>query len=364
MLSLKTGVPGSGKTLSAVKELYDALRKSPDRVVFVHGVKDLVLPHRKLPVRVLQGGQKIERREVVLADGTVDLLSVVVEEEDPGSVYEVDWSQVPDGALILIDEAQRVFPMRGAGQKVPAHVSFLNTHRHRGIDIWVITQHPKLIDNAVRRLVGKHQHYRRMFGGQRAVVYEWDQCSDGLQFSSATKGAFLYPKSVYALYKSAEVHNKQKFSYPVWLAIPLIAIPAGIFFVPKAIEVLHGTSNGKPLTPGQTAGPKSGSAGASAPGLAVADSSHVAKPQATRREGWIDAPDIQGCMAVGDKCSCIGKEGRPVKIALSMCKISASSFDGLVQWAPREEQPAPKVPPTSPAPLPAAASAPQLFAVN
>lgn len=351
MLYLKTGVPGSGKTLSAIKELYEFLKKSPERCVFVHGVKDLVLPHRKLPVRVVQGGQKVERREVVLPDGTIDVVSVVVEEEDAGSIYEVDWSQIPDGALILIDEAQRVFPMRGAGQKVPPHVAFLNTHRHRGIDIWVITQHPKLIDNAVRRLVGKHQHYRRMFGGQRAVVYEWDSCSDGLQYSSGTKGVFLYPKSVYALYKSAEVHNKQKFAVPVWIAIPLVAVPVGIFFVPKAIQVLNGATSGKGVSTVQASGQKVSGAASSASALqpgGVAVMSPGARPS-----GWVDAPEVQGCMAVGDKCSCIGREGRPVRIAAAMCKISASSFDGLVQWAPRLDQPAPKpVAPSASSPVP------------
>ena len=55
MISLRTGTPGACKTLSAVEALSKMLARfeaHPEeaRPVFVHGVKDLALPHAPVPV--------------------------------------------------------------------------------------------------------------------------------------------------------------------------------------------------------------------------------------------------------------------------------------------------------------------------
>lgn len=356
MIVLKTGVPGSGKTLSAVHELFQAVKREPERSVFVHGVKALSIPHRRLPVTIREGGQKIERREYVNpATGEVEAVPVVVQEEDHSTLYEVDWSHVPDGSLVIVDEAQRVFPMRGAGNKVPPYIAWLNTHRHRGIDIWVITQHPKLIDNAVRRLVGKHQHYRRMFGGQRAVCYEWDSCSDGLQFTSATKSYWPYPKKAFSYYHSAEVHTKQRFRLPAFLIVPALAIPLGIFAGPKAYSALHGAATGKGVTASSSVA--SGSVqGATAPPAAATTASAAAA--AYYRPAMSIGVPVRGCWAQGERCECIGDQGRRVNVDVQTCRISAASFDGLVQWEPSR---AVRYEPKQPASVAAApASAPAL----
>ena len=161
MITLRTGTPGACKTLSAVEALSKMLarwEKHPEeaRPVYVHGVKDLALPHAPLPVK--------EWRE----------------RPDKPAIMVPDWDQMADGAFVLVDEAQSFFPPRSSASTPPPHVAWLNTHRHRGFDIEVITQHPKLIDGSLRALVGKHQHFRRMFGRKVSVCYEWDACSDSL----------------------------------------------------------------------------------------------------------------------------------------------------------------------------------------
>ena len=169
MINLRTGTPGACKTLSAVEHLAKMIErweKHPDeaRPVFVHGVKDLALPHAPVPL--------IEWREG----------------QNKPPVMVPDWDAMPDGSFVLVDEAQSFFPPRSSASTPPPHVAWLNTHRHRGFDIEVITQHPKLIDGSVRALVGKHQHYRRLFGGQRSYCYEWDACSDSLSGAEAEAG--------------------------------------------------------------------------------------------------------------------------------------------------------------------------------
>lgn len=225
MIYLRTGVPGAGKTLSGVQELNKMVARwgaHPDeaRPIFVLGVPDLLLPHSPLPLKSVQ----------IDKNGSPSLVP--------------DWSVIPDGSLIFIDEAQGCFPPRSTASKPPEHVAFLNTHRHHGFDIYLTTQHPKLIDGSVRALVGKHQHYRRLFGGMRAMVYEWDSCSDSLSgMNTAIKSYWPYPKNAFKFYKSAEIHTKQRFKLPMWLLIPVVGVLMAAFFVPRAFSVLaHGVS--------------------------------------------------------------------------------------------------------------------------
>jgi zona occludens toxin len=155
------------------------------------GLADLALPHCQMPTKQYQ-----------------------VKSNAPMQ-WVPDWDEMPDGSLVIIDEAQGFFPPRSSQSAPPPHVPWLNTHRHKGFDIWVTTQHPKLIDGGVRALVGKHRHYRRLFGGSKAAVYEFDGCNDSLaRLGSAVISYWPYPKKVFKWYKSAELYTRQKFKLP------------------------------------------------------------------------------------------------------------------------------------------------------
>lgn len=316
MLTLRTGVPGSGKTLSALVDLRGLQAKwgkaGEGRPVYVHGVKDLALPHAPLPL--ITGGDGVSRP---------------------------DWSAIEDGSLVLIDEAQSLFPPRSTQSKAPEHVAFLNVHRHRGIDLELITQHPKLIDAAARALVGRHMFYRRMFGGQRSMCYEWDHCSDNHNgLGNAVTRVFSFPRDAFALYKSAEVHTKQKFRYPLWLALPLVSVVIGVLAVPKACSVLSSGVAGKSLsqsladgdavvkraqaaTPPARGGSSPGFAGATAPAYpVVAESSRVPA----------EVHDVAGCVSLESRCVCVGRTGRVVQVSEEECRIAARELGGLVPF--------------------------------
>src|SRR4030067_873930 len=51
------------------------------------------------------------------------------------------------------------------------YVAALETHRHGGFDIWLISQHAGLIDANVRKLIGRHIHLREGLLGR--YLYEW-----------------------------------------------------------------------------------------------------------------------------------------------------------------------------------------------
>lgn len=225
MIELNTGVPGGGKTLSMVQELARLIKrweKHPDeaRPVFVLGIPELALPHAPVPLKSVQVDKAGSPRLVP------------------------DWDEMPDGSLVLIDECQGVFPPRSSQSTPPAHVAWLNTHRHRGFDLWITTQQPKLIDASVRALVGRHKHFRRLFGMKRAVVYEWDACSDSLSgMNNAVKSNWAYPTEVFSWYKSAEIHTKQKFKLPLWLGILPLGVILCLYFFPKAYQVAFGSKS-------------------------------------------------------------------------------------------------------------------------
>ncbi len=315
MITLKTGVPGASKTLTAVHELALFLKstlknESAFRPIYVHGVKDLSLPH------------------FVLEDAT-------------------KWDQVPDGSLVLIDECQSAFPPRSPSQKVPDHVAALNTHRHRGIDLILITQHPKLIDQGVRRLVGKHQHYRRVFGGSRSLCYEWDHCEDSLNnIKTATKSFFSFPKDSFKYYKSAEVHTKQKFAFPAWLWLfPLAAVPLIAFGGHRVYQSINGKTSAfeQPLA----SAPSSASSSASEPSPFP-----PYQPMAQSRPTTF----IVGCIKVKARCECIDNFGQSTEVDYGKCLASSERSGLLVSYdvTPRSIQP------PAPSPVSSASSSPDV----
>lgn len=296
MITLKTGVPGASKTLSAVHEMAVLLGKQikgkeETRPIFVHGVKDLNLPHFPLP------------------DAT-------------------KWPECPEGAIVIIDEAQGTFPPRSSTSKAPPHVEALNTHRHKGIDLIVITQHPKLIDQSVRRLVGKHQHYRRLYGGKTSVCYEWDHCEDSLMgIKNAHKSMFRQPRDAFKYYTSAEVHTKQSFKVPLWLiAFPLAVVAMAIYGGPTMARIL----SGKPAE-SSTASASAASAASPAEPVRYADlAASVAQAP---------APRIVGCIALKARCECIDSTGTSAVVEYDRCMASSARGGLLVPYGAGDAAP-------------------------
>jgi len=197
MLYLFTGVPGSGKTLNVVSML--AKRKDfKNRPLFIDGIPDLKIPHEEIPE-----GESIKT-----------------------------WPKwAPDGAIIVVDECQRIFRPRSSSSAVPDYVAELETHRHRGLDFLLITQHPRLIDVHLRSLIEHHTHFGKTNLGLRRKL-EWTtggakEPESRANIKEALVSVYKLDKSVYGLYKSAEEHTKirtkrSKVLYLIPIAIALL----------------------------------------------------------------------------------------------------------------------------------------------
>lgn len=196
MIRLITGIPGAGKTLLAVEIIRDVMLSDTPRVIYTN----------------IKGLDHTALRTFDLVDPTA-------------------WFDLPDGSMVIIDECQQYFPPRPNGSKVPESVSRFETHRHQGLDIVLISQHPRLLDQNIRRLVEHHQHCYRPFGLKQRTVMEWNVCNDDPTPKQSESSAELVKKkfdtSLYQYYQSATVHT-HKTRYP-WKKIILFAASIVVF---------------------------------------------------------------------------------------------------------------------------------------
>jgi zona occludens toxin len=337
MITLITGAPGSGKS-AALVSLLERIAKG--RTIYASGIPDLTIQHEPL--------------------------------DDPSKWPDV----VPDGSVVVIDEVQRVWRPRGPGQKVPVDIAALETHRHRGIDFYVVTQSPRLVDTNVRALVGRHVHLREL-GMLGRWWYEWPEVSDGCAVAwknAPIKKRYTLPKAVFGKYKSASEHVKPIRSIP-WMVFVLFgALVLTVFFVWKSATVIQEKGLG-------VGGPKAAAAGAANPfqigpiGQAqLAAGGHEPKllddrvdwiPRVSMRPESAPAydnirvvavmPVVAGGMCMGGKCKCVTQQGTDAGLSPEECKrwIDNPPFDpyarpqqqaGMPHGGPIPAQAGPAVP--------------------
>jgi zona occludens toxin len=203
--NLHTGLQGHGKTLLTLAHV-EALRLGTNRPVFYSGIREL----------------------------TLDWTEFGAPGPNPDKPWFTDpskWYELPTGCIIVIDEAQRLFRPRGNGSPVPQFEQALETLRHNGQTLFLITQQPRLVSTHVRALCGVHRHYMRKFGFYWATCHEWagvrDNCDKTRKDSIATQ--VRYPTEYFAKYKSSEVHTV-KAGLPLKVKLALL--------VPLAMLVL------------------------------------------------------------------------------------------------------------------------------
>lgn len=300
MITLITGQPGAGKTLYGLNYVREWAERE-NRPVYYNGINDLKLPWSEI---------------------------------DSGE----DWHKCPGGSIIFIDECQRVFRPRGTGGQVPPHVALLETHRHRGIDIVLVTQHPMLADTNVRRLCGRHFHVVRAFGTKKATVHEWaevrEQCDK--QRTGSIRHDFFYPTTSFQWYKSAEIHTHKARIPPrvfLLLIIPLLLGLVGWYMV-KWYEGRSKESVTNPLSLGAKQGTSASVltvGGGAKPAVAdpmqwyydrvprVSTMPHTA-PMYDDVTRAVEAPIPAACVSTGSKCQCWSQQATLLELDDQVCR--------------------------------------------
>lgn len=294
MITLITGAPGAGKTNALVSLLAEL---AEGRALYVSGIPDLQVPH------------------VVL--------------DDPTKWHEV----VEDGGAVVIDEVQRVW--RPNRSKIPDDIAALETHRHRGIDFFIVTQGPNLVHQNVRALVGRHVHLRDT-GITGRWWYEWPECCDNVTSGwkqAPLKKHYSLDKKAQALYTSASKHVKPIRSFPKVLLL-LAAVLVGIVglgwrtydrFAPRMAEA---QTLGQPKPATAASAPTAASAGP-----VVAASAPVVAPAAS-------APRLAGCIAMRKRCECIDTDGLVMTVELSRCELDAGRGGATIPYPMAPTSPA------------------------
>lgn len=334
MIHLITGLPGNGKTLYALA-FVKAMAEKQGRPVFYARINELKLPWTQI---------------------------------DP-----FEWFKCPPGAIIVIDECQKardpgdpmsptLFGVRMRGAPVPEWVAALETHRHHGHDIVLITQHPMLVDSHVRRLVGLHFHVVRKFGLQSATVHEFSSVRENVDKARAdsTRHDFKYPREAYTWYKSADVHtHKARIPARVWwIGVMALVFVGAVYWAASGwlgrITGSHESALVKSVLPdaptkGQgllpIAAPRSTNGNAQpvskadylaahaprVPGLAYTAPIYdeVTKPQ--------EAPYPAACVASYSRCHCYTTQATRLDMPDELCRrIARDGF--FVAWRKPDEQ--------------------------
>lgn len=324
MIHLITGLPGNAKTLFML-QLVIKVAAEENRPVYYSGIKDFVKNDPRLK-------------------GTSWT------EFDPKTWHET----VPSGAIIVLDELQTIFRARAITSNPPPYVTELEQHRHKGIDFYGTTQHPRLIDPALKVLVQSHRHMMRIFGAEMSTVHFWDGIREKPESAGAKnqsqKTTWPFAKDLYGLYRSADAHTMKR-KIPLRVKLLLLAPVLVVACVWMAYRMLHkagpasaSAANSTAATaavPGGVAGlvPPPPQPGAHAPADPVQDLKDYVWKETPRVAGLpqtapkydqltqptrvpIPAMCIQkGSVADHDQvsCKCYTQQATPMDVPFNMC---------------------------------------------
>ncbi len=186
MLTLITGVPGAGKTLRAVQKIIE-----------------LVDHNKKVREKMAKGEELKEGEHLFNIYSNIKGLKIDEVKEAPE-----DWRECESPAKWFYDEAQYTFPCKNQrGLDDNPVIAEIATHRHLGIDLFLITQHPQLISAHVRKFVGRHEHLDRRYGTSIVNIYMNDALMNvdaGLRRYESEP--WSHPKKLFDYYESASLH--------------------------------------------------------------------------------------------------------------------------------------------------------------
>ena len=259
-LSILTGILGSGKTLRAVQLMKGAIDE--DEKVYQSGFKGLQVP------------------------GVIDW-------EDP-----TKWQELPPGAILFVDEAQKWFGERRQGY-APPYLKAMNTMRgEEGVRMVLLTQHPKYLDPHIKDLVGCHEHLLRESGKESSKLFRSDEVMEDPRSprgrAKADTETFRFPiKEFGNLYVSANSPHTIKYRMPALVKKAIIIGGLGALFLGGAWFLLFRNAYAS-FTDGEGGAPAAGET-TSSPSRRTASSGQSSASRGGKQEPrWIDDPNAPG----------------------------------------------------------------------
>lgn len=340
MLTLITGTPGAGKTAWTVQEL---TRLPAQRKIFVHGIPELKIAHE--PVYCMSDlcehcrslVELVSYPASIINGKSVPAFQRYEEIARPGEpVYLVEeWPEwATHGSLIVLDEVQRVW--RPSSTKVPNEVAALETHRHKGLDFWMISQGPHLFHSNIRLLIGRHIHLVDLWYGRKE--YEFPECRQNVTSrADAVERSYKLPKKIFGMYKSSSLHTKLDHRKPLSFYFMLAAILIGLGLLWKVTERF--ASMGQPVAAVGGGDADAPAAAAPAPAPPMPPPNQPAKspsnfpdfkptlpglpesaPAYASLNQVVNVPHVTSCAKTPDWCKCYAGRGAPYPVTRQFCE--------------------------------------------
>lgn len=317
-ITLITAAPGAGKTIFAVWNIIKPAVEA-DRVVYTAGIPELKLPAISLSYSQVKRWADRELVEVENPSGIP-----IPDDEKPSRLQNIT-----EGALIVIDEVQYLWP--ASGSREPGEdIKYLTKHRHHGLEFVLITQAPQLIHKNVLAVVDKHIHMLSDWHGRKR--YEWPEyCATVRATSSKLKAVsqrYELPKEAYGLYRSASMHITQKRRKPLMAYVVPIAffalIYTGFTFKDRFLDSKSLESPKVVKDEQKTDDPHlSQQKLTSAPVTTVTT---VSRPITLALvSDQIDWSKVGACVATQAKCICYGKSAERLVVPPETCRKAVSS---------------------------------------
>lgn len=224
--NLVTGINGAGKTLFLLKHV-EEMRKKEGRTVYYFGIPGIE------EKGVLTEWVKLQEYDRKNPD--LDRL------KDPAALWDL-----PQGSIIVIDEAHKTFPNRKQNSVVPPHIERFAEARHDGFTFFFVTQVGADLDIFIRKRIGSHWHFDRAWGLERSNMLQWEKYHNPDNDSDRKKAkseGFPFPKEVYDWYISSDDHQVKKtipWKKLKWIVIlPLVAVACIVFAIHKLWNGVH-----------------------------------------------------------------------------------------------------------------------------
>lgn len=207
MLYIRTGKPGHGKTLNTLREV-DQKAHAEGRTVYFHNINGLQ------PEQLKASWFKFD---------------------DPEK-----WFELPNDAIIVVDEAQGWFGSRDPRARPPEHITRFETMRHNGHEVHLVTQDPRYLDVHLRRLCNGHVHYWRVFKSQQLLRFESEAVIEKVEvktsFKDADKKTLRLDKKYFGVYTSTNAAHHFQAKLPTKFLLAMLVIFGAAFMVYRVYE--------------------------------------------------------------------------------------------------------------------------------
>ena len=238
MIELYEGVPGSGKSYHAICEKFLPWVKQGRRLyIAVDGIYlDRLSLFTGIDLQTLE-------HQITLWKDSVEVLQA--------------FPHVEPGSAVIIDEAQTVF--RSMQKVEPGLLRWLETHRHYGVDILLMSQDFRQMSQGVTRLIEATVKFRKLSFVGLSKKYQGKVRGNPEDNEVIRAFVGTYSPAVYAYYSSyaSAAIREEKRSHTVFKSARVaIGIAAGLFAIGLMVwRPWSSLSASKPITAGSTAVP-------------------------------------------------------------------------------------------------------------